>query len=141
MQGVLQCLALTLSFGILSGSRAELVQPLTGCWTNELGSTMWINVSNSGLVHGIYTSKVSRTGQVAKGIVTGYQQNLEQPTVGFVVKWSIGSVTVWTGQYFKAKGVQKLFTMWLLRQNVSQPEDNWAATWTGMDLFHRCPKK
>ncbi|XP_072407149.1 avidin-like [Chiloscyllium punctatum] len=132
-------LALAISLPVSSSSRVELITALSGCWVNELHSTMRISVSNSGLITGSYISKVSASAQPARGNVTGYQQDLSNPTFGFVVKWITvpGSVSVWTGQYFVINEKETLMTMWLLRRSVSTSKDNWEATWTGMDVFHR----
>ncbi|XP_043538978.1 avidin-like [Chiloscyllium plagiosum] len=135
-------LALAISLFVSSSSCVELVTSLSGCWVNELHSTMQIGVSDSGLITGSYVSNVSGSTQPAKGNVTGYQQSLSNPTFGFVVKWitAPGSVSVWTGQYFVINEKETLMTMWLLRRSVSTSEDNWGATWTGMDVFHRNDK-
>ncbi|XP_060711764.1 avidin-like [Hemiscyllium ocellatum] len=131
--------ALAISLSVSSSSCVELITALSGCWANELNSTMQIKVSDSGLITGLYFSKVSASAQPAKGTVTGYQQDLGNPTFGFVVKWITvpGSISVWTGQYFIINEKETLMTMWLLRRSVSTSKDNWDATWTGMDVFHR----
>ncbi|XP_067877801.1 avidin-like [Heterodontus francisci] len=136
MQGKIVYLALTLSLCVFSTSCEEMALPLTGCWISELGSSLNIVVRDSGLISGSYMLK---TGRSARGVVTGYQQNLSQPTFGFIVRWITdpGCVTAWTGQHFKIKNREVLKTMWLHRRSASNPEDNWGATGTGSDMFHR----
>ncbi|XP_078388801.1 avidin-like [Cetorhinus maximus] len=137
--GRLMYLALMLSLCIISASYSEPETSLSGCWENELGSTMKIDVSTDGHITGTYVSPVSTSNLTAEGHVVGYQQDLPQPTFGFIVKWIKGvtSVSVWAGQYYKVEGEAKLITIWLLRQNVTVPRDNWKATSVGMDVFHR----
>ncbi|XP_078058930.1 avidin-like [Mustelus asterias] len=126
-------LAVALSLCLTNTAQA---MSLSGCWDNDLGSNMTMIVSDSGVISGAYWSKVSSTGQMAKGVMIGYQQDLKRPTFGFVVKWKIDSITVWTGQYEKIAAKEHLKTVWLLRQNVNA-SDNWKATSIGMDLFTR----
>ncbi|XP_072345493.1 avidin-like isoform X2 [Scyliorhinus torazame] len=116
---------------------AGLEMSLAGCWTNELGSIMWIKVSDSGVIDGTYNSSVSTVRKAADGVVIGYQQSVTNATFGFVVKWAIGSVTVWAGQYYNDGAKEQLKTMWLLRKNRQDPKDNWEATLAGMDVFTR----
>ncbi|XP_072887151.1 avidin-like [Hemitrygon akajei] len=134
-------LTLLLALGIVGASCSTGVQTLTGCWTNELGSTANIMMDEDGTLQGIYRSAVSRTGTQAEGELIGFQVDIAHPTFGFVVKWTTesvrGNVTAWTGQMFVAEGTQTLKTMWLLRSG-SSVDGNWAATLTGTDIFTRC---
>ncbi|XP_072102142.1 avidin-like [Mobula birostris] len=130
-------LSLLLALGIV-GASCSIAQTLTGCWTNELGSTAHIKKVEDGTLRGSYSSAVSSAETPVEGELIGFQVDIEQPTFGFVVKWTSelvrGSVTVWTGQMF---GNDALMTMWLRRSN-SSVKNNWGATRTGMDVFRRC---
>ncbi|XP_072345500.1 avidin-like [Scyliorhinus torazame] len=137
MQGGLLRLATMLSVCTIGVPTAGLDMSLAGCWTNELGSIMWINVSDAGFIGGSYKSVVSASGTVARGDIVGFQQDLTHPTFGFVVKWAIGSVTVWAGQYYNDGAGEQLVAMWLLRKKRQDPEDNWEATLAGMDVLNR----
>ncbi|XP_059811239.1 avidin-like isoform X2 [Hypanus sabinus] len=136
-------MTLLLALGIVGASCSIRVQTLAGCWTNELGSKADIEMDEDGTLRGTYRSKVSGAGKPVEGELIGFQVDIEQPTFGFVVKWtteSVQSVTVWTGQMFVAEGSQTLKTMWLLRRE-SPFDDNWEATLTGSDIFTRCIEK
>ncbi|XP_041035791.1 avidin-like [Carcharodon carcharias] len=139
MTGRLMYLALMLSLCIISASYAELATSLSGCWKNELGSTMKIDVNEAGHIRGTYVSQVSMSKKPAEGVVVGYQQDLTQPTFGFIVKWikAATSVSVWAGQYFKVGDEAKLITIWLLRASCLDQGENWNATRVGMDVFSR----
>ncbi|XP_048380958.1 avidin-like [Stegostoma tigrinum] len=130
-------LALAILLSASGSSSAELKMMLSGCWVNDLNSTMLINVTNSGLISGLYVSHVSTSGATVKGIITGYQHVRGVSTFGIVVKWTTGSITVWAGQYFQTNEHEILNTMWLLRLSAPNPAENWKATWTGTDVFHR----
>ncbi|XP_038643406.1 avidin-like [Scyliorhinus canicula] len=138
--GMLRLATLLSVCAIVGVSTAGLDMALAGCWTNELGSIVWINVMDAGGFEGSYTSKASVSGEVSRGDIVGYQQDITQPTFGFVVKWATApadSVTVWAGQYYNGGGKEQLNTMWLLRLNRQDPKDNWGATLAGMDVFTR----
>ncbi|XP_072345460.1 avidin-related protein 4/5-like [Scyliorhinus torazame] len=114
-----------------------------GCWQNELGSILKINLDENGSISGEYVSDVSETGHRANGNMVGYHQATPEPTFGFVVRWTCpgctGSVSVWTGQYFKQNNVETLETMWLFRTTVMAKANNWEATRVGQDVFKRFP--
>ncbi|XP_038643460.1 avidin-like [Scyliorhinus canicula] len=141
MQAGMLRLAARRSLSTISGvSTAGLKASLAGYWTNKLGSHMRITVNDSGFITGRYKSKVSASGEVARGDIVGYQQDITQPTFGFVVKWATApadSVTVWAGQYYNGGGKEQLKTMWLLREHDPAANDNWDATLVGMDVFTR----
>ncbi|XP_051901159.1 avidin-like [Pristis pectinata] len=145
MRGALLCLTLLYALGTASASGTIVAPNLAGCWTNQLGSTVSIEVAEDGTLRGTYTSQVSSTGDQVKGDLIGYQQMFNQPTFGFAVKWTTesvrGSVTVWTGQMFNTHGHQTLMTMWLLRNNTETIGNNWSATRTGQDVFRHCGVK
>ncbi|XP_072887400.1 avidin-like [Hemitrygon akajei] len=144
MQGGLLCPALLLALAVVGASGDSPAWNLAGCWTNQLGSTADIKMDDSGILRGTYKSKVSSVGKQVQGDLVGYQLNSDQPTFGFVVKWTTesvrGSVTVWTGQMFDINACQTLNAMWLLRRK-SSADNNWGATRTGLDVFRRCDEK
>ncbi|XP_062892378.1 streptavidin-V2-like [Mobula hypostoma] len=123
------------------GASCSIVPTLAGCWINELNSMANIMMNEDGTLTGTYKSAVSSVRQQVEGDLIGFQVNIEQPTFGFVVKWTSdsvrGSVTVWTGQMFVINGNDTLMSMWLLRSN-SPVDSNWGATRTGTDTFTRC---
>ncbi|XP_062892271.1 uncharacterized protein LOC134339576 [Mobula hypostoma] len=133
-------LSLLLARGIV-GTSSSVAQTLTGCWTNELGSTAYIKKDEDGTLRGFYISAVSSAETPVEGELIGFQVDIEQPTFGFVVKWTSeevrGDVSVWTGQMFED---QTLKTMWLARSH-SSVDSNWEATVTGMDVFTRYIEK
>ena len=121
---------------------------LEGTWHNELGSTLTIQSVAGGEIRGTYKTAVSSTG-CAKGAfpVSGRVDagsQADQP-LGFVVAWVNGqshcnSATAWSGQY-QLVGLdppyqEQIFTTWLLT-SVTSPQENWASTLVGQDLFRR----
>uniref|UniRef100_UPI00398E7D8B avidin n=1 Tax=Pristiophorus japonicus TaxID=55135 RepID=UPI00398E7D8B len=149
MQPAVWYLALVLSTAAISidASTAHSKPTISGCWENELGSVLAIDVDGAGQVNGRYRSKVAEGRSGAEGSVVGSYQSGNLPTFGFVVKWAspgtTEAISVWTGQYFMLNDKEVLDTMWLLRNNVRTESMNWDATRVGMDIFYRregtCP--
>ncbi|KAM3848683.1 avidin-like [Vipera latastei] len=113
---------------------------LTGSWTNDLESTMEINVDKTGMFSGLYRTKVSSSGKsIPPSPLQGIQHQGHQPTFGFTVSWDVtGSTTVFVGQCLVDKnGQEQLKTIWLLRSKVEFASDDWNATRVGTNIFMR----
>ncbi|XP_006007099.1 avidin-like isoform X2 [Latimeria chalumnae] len=139
---------LTVVFAIFflekSSSRRVTKCNLLGTWKNELGSTLQVDqVGYSGRISGSYVTIVVDTKTQKKsnytGSVAGLQQKTDEPTFGFIVKWSfVDSSTAWVGQCFQNQtGGEVLETIWLLRSPVTKQADNWKGTKVGSDFFYR----
>ncbi|XP_067831661.1 transmembrane protein 223 [Heptranchias perlo] len=116
--------------------------PITGCWRNDVNSFMNILVERPGQISGRFRSLLSDGSASAEGTITGFYQESEWPTFGIVVKWAIpeniGSITVWTGQYFNFDHSETLQTMWLLRSSaIGTVYNNWNTTRVGTNVFVR----
>ncbi|HWH08341.1 MAG TPA: avidin/streptavidin family protein [Candidatus Thermoplasmatota archaeon] len=114
--------------------------PLDGVWYNELGSKMTLKTNGAQLM-GLYETAVG----AAKGEypLAGLFTLDPEPTLGFVVAWqnsfgSLRSTTAWSGQYQNQSGVESLVTTWLLTSDTT-PDQNWASTLVGQDVFTRQP--
>lgn len=109
----------------------------SGHWENQLGSTMELTVSGSG-VTGTYTSVSSATGDKGgpiTGPVKGYTAG---DRIAFMVLWPKGSMTAWTGQLVDVDGELRLKTLWHLVTEIpdaSEPKFLWMSTFAGADDF------
>jgi hypothetical protein len=110
-------------------------------WTNELGSTVTFKQSGNQL-GGNYTSAVGNasgpyalTGWIDTAPVSG-----SGTVIGFCVLWSNAtsgnshSETTWSGQILPYGTSSVMVTTWLLCA-ATVPDDYWASTNVGMDLF------
>ncbi|XP_010223953.1 PREDICTED: avidin-related protein 4/5-like [Tinamus guttatus] len=125
-------LALALALAVPSSS-AERKCILIGTWVNGLGSNMTINAVNSkGEFDGSYISSVAdKPNEIEVSPLQGFQHiNKEQPTFSFTVNWTFSdSTSVFVDRCFVDKhGQEILKTMWLLRDEVENPGQDWKAT-------------
>jgi len=114
---------------------------IEGTWYNELGSQMNISISGS-TISGTYVTAVGSAsgtyvlvGQVDTQPAAGGQ------AAGWTVIWanasgSSHSVTTWSGQYQESEGQEEILTFWLLTAE-QLPQNDWAATNVGQDVFMR----
>jgi hypothetical protein len=126
---------------------ADPTWPLQGTWYNELGSEMFVDPLDptSQTVTGTYTTAVSSSG-CAQGeffLVGRSDVQVGGQTFGWTVCWlnadtKCWSTTSWAGQYQEAGGNATITALWLLTMRVD-PEDEWASTLIGQDLFTRYP--
>ncbi|CAH2296929.1 Hypothetical predicted protein [Pelobates cultripes] len=121
------------------GAHASNQCSLAGRWRNELGSTIIISSANiHGTFSGTYMTGVSLSNaNITETPITGFQQDSNEPTFGFTVKWAFSdSITVFTGQCFlNSTGGKVLHTSWLLRSTAVNEADNWKATRVGVNTF------
>lgn len=119
---------------------------LEGTWYNELGSTLVVEQVSDGTIVGSYQTAVSSSG-CARGaypLLGKTDVDSGGQTVGFSVTWlnaespSCNSTTSWVGQYQMVDGVEQLPSIWILVMKTD-PEDEWASTLVGEDLFTREP--
>ncbi|KAM6036774.1 avidin-like [Theristicus caerulescens] len=135
---------LMLSLALVTPGLSARQCTLTGRWKNDLGSNMTIGaVNEEGKFNGSYhTAVTATTNKIKESPLRGYQNSMNQtsqPTFGFTVNWSFSdSVTVFTGQCFvDENGKEVLKTMWLLRSQMDNIEDDWKATMVGTNVFVR----
>lgn len=109
-----------------------------GTWTNQMGSTMVLQVNGTDVI-GSYTSRTS--AQAGGGSVTGpVKGNAKGDLVSFLVLWPSGSMTAWTGQMVDENGTEKIRTLWNLVTeipNQQEPDYFWKSTFAGADEFTR----
>jgi Avidin family len=119
---------------------------LEGTWYNELGSTLVVEQITDGTIVGSYQTAVSSTGcaQGAYPLLGKSDIDSGGQTVGFSVTWLnpvpplCNSTTSWAGQYQLVDGVERFSAIWILVKKTD-PEDEWADTLVGEDLFTREP--
>lgn len=117
---------------------------LEGTWYNELGSTLVIKQVADGTLVGTYETAVSDGCAKGEFALTGRTDVASDgDTVGFAVTWlndqsNCNSTTTWAGQYWSIGGQESITTVWLLVMRTS-PEDQWASTLVGEDIFTREP--
>jgi hypothetical protein len=115
---------------------------LCGTWYNEKGSKLELIVHMDGTIEGEYHTAVGGAQGVFKlSGRTDMKDFAGSRSVGFVVCWNnpainLHSVTVWSGQYHDVSGDEVLSTTWLLTKE-SPPENDWASTLVGNDVFRR----
>lgn len=120
------------------------MRSLNGTWYNKKGSKLELIVHQDGTVEGEYHTAVGCDQNVFQ--LTGRtdtEQYAGSRSIGFVVCWNnarvnLHSVTVWSGQYHTINGEEALSTTWLLTKE-STPENAWASTHIGSDVFLRTP--
>ncbi|XP_074850558.1 avidin-related protein 1-like [Carettochelys insculpta] len=140
MGSVALCLLLALGLGALAASREKCV--LSGAWRNDLGSNMTISAMDAtGGFSGLYLTAVSATNAtILESSLKGFQHmGQAQPTFGFTVTWNFSdSTTVFVGQCFVLPGGEEVLKiMWLLRELVDSPSNDWKATRVGTNTFIR----
>lgn len=112
-----------------------------GTWYNELGSDMVLNVSGSS-VWGTYYSAVgdaTRRYDLAGRIDPDPLPSGQ--ALGWTVAWANAyrnthSATAWSGQYQTIDGNEEIVALWLLTSETP-PEQDWASTLVGKDVFTR----
>ncbi|XP_066460990.1 avidin-like [Eleutherodactylus coqui] len=114
---------------------------LAGQWKNDLGSYMTISVLPCGMFSGSYLTSVSTTkNKVGESPLIGFHQINGHPTFGFTVQWaSSNSTTVFTGQCYRDESGPFLKTMWLLRSESEDINDDWNQMRVGYDTFWEFP--
>ena len=114
-----------------------------GVWYNELGSDMVLNVSGSS-VWGSYYSAVGDTFRRYDLVGLIDRQPLPSgQALGWTVAWvnayrNAHSATSWSGQYQVIGGSDEIVALWLLTSETA-PQDDWASTQVGKDVFTRQP--
>ena len=121
---------------------------LIGMWYNELGSRMNITSVHSGMLTGVYNTKVGNAKY--DYVMTGRYDFLEdRRSLGWTVTWVNGiydkskSTTCWCGQYQCNPDTKEpqILTTWLLTTQTN-PVDDWNSTNVGQDVFTRsCPSQ
>ena len=108
-----------------------------GTWKNELSSDMTIKVT-SGQVTGKYRTGVGAPGPTEEFELVGFAVGDQ---ISFTVNFGkYGSLTSWVGQLTTEDGVEVIKTIWLLSENVSDPDEPkklWGSVLTGYDNFVR----
>ncbi|NWJ03306.1 AVID protein, partial [Crypturellus undulatus] len=120
---------------VLALLMAPLQCVLMGFWINSQGSNMTIDLMNDkGKFSSLYHNTVTATKNEIKISLLQESQHpknkVNQPTFGFIINWSFSdSTTVFMGQCFVDRdGKEILRTTWLLRQEVSNLEEDWKVT-------------
>ena len=125
------------------------VDQLTGVWTNQLDSRLYLETDPLGSLHGSYVSAV---GDLAGRRPWGVSSRADPfpllgfcdfgspegaVTLGFVVRWREDhSVTSWAGQYDPV--TDEITVSWLLAYPAGiDPSRSWKSTLVGHDIFHR----
>jgi len=114
-----------------------------GTWYNELGSRMQISVSGASLWGSYYTA-VGRA--IDTYVVAGRINPRPFPSpYGQALGWAVGwnnaylnshSTTTWSAEYQTIDGEEEIIALWLLTTET-RPEDDWASTQVGKDVFTR----
>ncbi len=120
------------------------MRSLSGSWYNKKGSKLELIVHQDGTIEGEYHTAVGCDQNVFH--LSGRADTKDYAgsrSIGFVVCWNnarvnLHSVTVWSGQYHLINGEETLSMTWLLTKE-SAPEDAWASTHIGSDVFSRTP--
>ena len=109
-----------------------------GIWVNELGSTMRLTVSADGHVRGIYKTAVGSPTATEEFELVGFASG---DLISFTVDFGrYGSLTSWVGQHTDQGQGAVIKTIWLLAQNVPDPEEPaklWGSVLTGYNNFTR----
>lgn len=109
-----------------------------GRWVNELGSSMRLTVTATGEVTGIYKTAVGSPTQDEEFRLVGFASD---DLISFTVDFgNYGSLTGWVGQHTDDGQGAIIKTMWLLAENVPDPEEAaklWGSVLTGYNNFTR----
>ncbi len=109
-----------------------------GTWINELGSKMTLAVAAGGEITGIYKTAVGSPGSLEKFDLVGFASG---DLISFTVNFGkYGSLTSWCGQHTDDAAGAIIKTMWILAQNVPDPQEPknlWGAVLTGSNNFTR----
>jgi len=117
---------------------------LYGSWYNELGSNMVLTGSGAQL-SGSYFSAVGQAAYqypLSGRVNTGPSLPGSGTAIGWTVAWvnayqAAPSATSWAGQYQQMPdGGEQITTLWLLVSETI-PENDWASTNVGQDIFTR----
>lgn len=117
---------------------------LAGTWYNELGSKIELVVRNDGTIEGVYEVVPGGVVNIYKAVGAADMSAFEgNRSFGFVVSWNNNyqnqhSITAWSGQYRRIDGEEVLTATWLLTRET-RPQDGWASTLVGSDVFKRTP--
>lgn len=116
---------------------------LEGTWHNELGSTMVLKVVGKSISGNYVTGVGDAEGSYDLVGSTDPSPSNEGQAVGWVVVWSNDkknshAVTTWSGEYQVNDGQEVITTTWLLTSETN-PDDDWASTLVGQDVFSRNP--
>jgi avidin family protein len=123
--------------------KGVLDMSLEGNWYNELNSSMKLEV-NGNVITGVYTNAAGQaTGDFKLyGVIEPSPVDSNQ-VLAWVVTWvrlsdgkNFHSVTAWSGQYQSIDQQEVLTTEWLLTSETD-PNDDWASTMVGHDVFTR----
>jgi hypothetical protein len=122
---------------ISDANAADKLQALSA-WTNESGSTLYINsIASNGQLSGTYINRAAGWGcQNTPYPVTGWVYGT---AITFTVNWqnateSCNSITAWTGFYYQGK----INTLWQLVVNNSTSTSQ---IYKGADTFSPSPGK
>ncbi|NXJ85995.1 AVID protein, partial [Trogon melanurus] len=108
---------------------------LSGSWRSETGSRMVVSVlGKDGSFSGSYRpGPAAGSSEILTSPLEGSQQDaalVPQPIFSFTVHWQLRAQTsMFLGQcYVGTKGEETLHTLWLLREAVESPAEDWKAT-------------
>jgi hypothetical protein len=121
----------------LSPQASDLFYDFSGVWTNELGSTMTLDQSNT-QIGGTYVSAVGDdTGtaalQAATGTLLGWASGY---VISLTVMWQgYQSITAWVGQLVQPAEGTYIDTMWQLSSAIADPT-NPTELWNSLNAGH-----
>lgn len=110
---------------------------LAGCWRNQLGSRLTLEIDGRGHLSGTYHAGAGAVPDRTYRVVGSYDPAPFGPVtvLGFVVDWAgTHSLTVWSGQHHAGEGT--ITATWLMTTETGT-EDEWKATMVGHDVFRR----
>ena len=114
------------------------LSPVGGRWVNQMGSEMVIAVGPEGRLEGEFSAAVGSQADRSYPLVGMCQLRTSGPVapLAFVVDWTEARcVTAWCGEYVSGP-FEEIRATWLMTCETA-PGDEWRATVTGHDIFHR----
>nr|XP_025970539.1 avidin-like [Dromaius novaehollandiae] len=147
--GLALLLALALALALATcASPAGRKCVLSGSWRSDGGCRMVVSVlgQDGGFSGSYLPGAVASDPQIPASPLKGSQQDaglVAQPTFSFAVHWQHreapgGSTTAFVGQCFVDEaGEESLHALWLLREEVASPTEDWKATRIGTSVFTR----
>uniref|UniRef100_A0A8C4KMZ6 Avidin n=1 Tax=Dromaius novaehollandiae TaxID=8790 RepID=A0A8C4KMZ6_DRONO len=140
--GLALLLALALALALATSLALQCV--LSGSWRSDGGCRMVVSVlgQDGGFSGSYLPGAVASDPQIPASPLKGSQQDaglVAQPTFSFAVHWQHrGSTTAFVGQCFVDEaGEESLHALWLLREEVASPTEDWKATRIGTSVFTR----
>ena len=123
---------------LASRSEASAKVDFSGCWKNQRGSSIELDVDDRGRVSGTFRTAVGAPSPEESFPLCGIAQ-------GDLIAFSVGfgvheSVTAWAGQHTIVGGCERIETLWHLARNIADEDEDralWSAILTGCDSFER----